>query len=81
MEASSPMRTFTGTMRVAGGEFPVVPVRSATAVERDALLALAKTVAGALAKAPVSIGDVVLVTDESVVLVATASVAPDTGNR
>ncbi len=75
------MRTFTGTVRVIGGERSVVAVKSDGPVARDALLDVARIAARAVVKAPVGAGDVIADvpvggagTAGGVRLVATASV-------
>lgn len=76
------MRTFTGTVRVIGGERPVVAVKSDRPVPRDALLDVARIAARVVLKAPVGAGDVIVDvsaggagTAGGVRLIATASVA------
>ena len=59
-ELTNPERTFTGTVRVAGGVRPVVPVRSDRPIERERLLDVARAAGRAVAQAPVRVGDVVV---------------------
>jgi CxxC motif-containing protein len=58
-ELVTPERTFTGTVRVRGGDAPLVPVRSDRPVPRDAMREVAAVAAGVFADAPVGVGDVV----------------------
>lgn len=80
-ELARPLRTFTGTVRLAGcpGR-PLVPVRSAADVPRDALAAVARAARRVRAQAPVARGQVLCrdVAGTGVDLVACADVAaPD----
>ncbi|MFA5844089.1 MAG: DUF1667 domain-containing protein [Coriobacteriia bacterium] len=58
-ECSTPVRSFTGTVRVRGGSLPLVAVRSDGMVHRDALLEVARAAGRVVAEAPVGAGDVV----------------------
>jgi len=53
------MRTFTGTVRVIGGERSVVAVKWDRPVPRDALLDVARVAARAVVKAPVGAGETI----------------------
>ncbi|MGE5529526.1 MAG: DUF1667 domain-containing protein [Patescibacteria group bacterium] len=61
-EALDPRRVLTTTVRVRGGELPVVPVRTSLPVAKGRLFELMRIVAGLEVKAPVKIG-AVLVSD------------------
>lgn len=74
-EVVSAMRTFTGTVRVAGGRRPVVSVKSDRPVPRHELIDVAKVTGGTIADAPVAAGDEIAVgLPGGVKLIATATV-------
>jgi CxxC motif-containing protein/thioredoxin reductase len=77
-EMVRPLRLFTGTVRLRGGDGRLLPVRTRTEVSRDALCAVAKACRHVHAQAPVTLGDVVRadVAGTGVDLVATASAGP-----
>jgi CxxC motif-containing protein len=76
-ECTNPTRSFTSTVRVEGGDAPLVSVKSAKPIPRGKMLACAEATKAVVAKAPVAIGDVVLadVAGTGVDLVATNRVA------
>lgn len=81
-EMREPHRTFTGTVKVRGAAFPLLPVRTAGEVPRDALGLVARACRRMRAYAPVCAGDVVCpdVAGTGVALIATESrerVTPD----
>ena len=57
-EATSPSRTVTGLGRVAGGQLPVVSVKTVPEVPKDRVMDVARGLAALEALAPVSIGQV-----------------------
>lgn len=57
-ELTRPERTVTSTVRVSGGKAPVVSVRTAADVPKDAIFAVMEAINGILAPAPIAIGDV-----------------------
>ena len=59
-EVTSPTRTVTSTVRVEGGEAPVVSVRTKTDIPKEKIFACMEEIRKAAAKAPVRIGDVVI---------------------
>ena len=59
-EIKDPRRTLTTTVRVSGSSLPLVSVKSASPLPKDKLLDSMKVIAKTTAKAPVSIGDVVV---------------------
>ncbi len=59
-EIKDPRRTLTTTVRVGGGNLPLVSVKSADALPKGKLLDSMKVIAKVTAKAPVSIGDVIV---------------------
>lgn len=74
-ECETPMRMFTGTVRVTGGQRTVVAVRSDRLVDREVLVELARAAARVRVDAPVDAGSVLatgLPGDSA--LIATASV-------
>ena len=73
-ELACPMRVFTGTVRVDGAGLPLLPVRTETAVPKDALLDVARACRKLQVAAPVRMGDVIAadVAGTGVALVATA---------
>ena len=75
-ELACPMRLFTGTARVEAGCAPLVPVRTAGEVPRDALRAVARAVRRVRATAPVRVGQVLHpdIAGTGAALVACASV-------
>lgn len=73
-EFSSPVRIFTGTVRVRGGRARVVPVRSDVPVERDVLMDVARLTAKIVAEAPVDAGAVLAELPGLAKLVATGAV-------
>ena len=59
-EFSDPMRTLTSTVRVEGGEEPLVPVRTEAPVPKRLIAEIMKLVNGVTLTAPVKRGTVVL---------------------
>ncbi|MBP5158732.1 MAG: DUF1667 domain-containing protein [Lachnospiraceae bacterium] len=59
-EVTDPKRTVTSTVKVEGGELPVVSVKTATDVPKGSVLDCMKEIDRVTVKAPVHIGDVVL---------------------
>ena len=59
-EFSDPMRTLTSTVRVEGGEEPLVPVRTEAPVPKRLIVDIMKLVNGVTLTAPVKRGTVVL---------------------
>ena len=58
-ECTAPERTVTGTVRVVGGEAPVVSVRTDHPIPKEKVLELARLMARLQVQAPVRPGDVV----------------------
>lgn len=75
-EVSAPVRMVTSTVRVVGGEAPVVPVRTATSIPKEKIFAVMEEIRSAEVTAPVQLGDTVLenVADTGVKIVAARSV-------
>ena len=59
-ELQNPTRTLTTTIKVNGGELPVVPVKTAGEVPKKMLLQCMEVVRRASCKAPVKRGDILL---------------------
>lgn len=80
-ELSSPTRLFTGTVKVKGAADgrPLVPVRTATEVPRDAMLRIARVCRRITAQAPIEAGQAVRrnVAGTGVDLIATARVCAE----
>lgn len=57
-EVTHPMRTVTSTVRVRGGELPVVSVKTKTDIPKDRIFAVMKEINSVTAQAPVHIGDI-----------------------
>jgi len=59
-EITAPSRTVTSTVRVKGGERPVVAVRTKTDIPKDKIFACMEAINQVEITAPVKIGDVVI---------------------
>ena len=59
-EVQNPTRTLTTTIKVEGGELPLVPVKTAGEVPKASLLQCMEVVRRASCKAPVKRGDVLI---------------------
>ena len=57
-ECTNPTRSLTTTVKVRGGAYPLVPVKSAQAIPKGLMKECAKHIASLEVKAPVKIGDV-----------------------
>ena len=76
-ELTRPERTVTSTVRVSGGETPVVSVRTATDIPKDAIFRVMAAINATVVTAPVAIGDVLVadIAGTGVALTATKAVA------
>ena len=74
-EITNPSRTVTSTVKVVGGERPVVAVRTKTDIPKEKIFACMEAINAAEITAPVKIGDVVIadVCGTGVDVVATAN--------
>ena len=74
-EITNPSRTVTSTVKVVGGERPVVAVRTKTDIPKEKIFACMEAINAAAITAPVKIGDVVIadVCGTGVDVVATAN--------
>ena len=59
-ELTNPVRSLTTTVKLVGGNLPVVPVKSSKPVPKDKMFECMKLINEAFIKAPVKIGDVVI---------------------
>ena len=59
-ELTNPVRSLTTTVKLVGGNLPVVPVKSSKTVPKDKMFECMKLINEASIKAPVKIGDVVI---------------------
>lgn len=59
-EVTNPVRSLTTSVKLEGGIHPVVPVKSSGPVPKDRMFDCMKEINGAVMKAPVKIGDVVI---------------------
>jgi CxxC motif-containing protein len=59
-EVSNPTRSFTSTVRVLGGDCPLVSVKSAKPIPKGKMMACAQAIQTCRAAAPIAIGDVLL---------------------
>ncbi len=75
-EVTNPSRTITSTVRVLGGESPLVPVKTRTEIPKDKIFACMEVLHGIAVRAPVAAGDVLLedVAGTGVPVVATRGV-------
>ncbi len=75
-ECSNPTRILTTTMRVKGGKYPLVSVKSAEPLPKGKLLECMKVINSVVLKAPMSIGDVAVknILDTGVDIVLTRDV-------
>lgn len=72
-EVTAPMRTVTSTVRVQGGEVPVISVRTRGDIPKEKIFACMEEIRKATVHAPIKIGDVVIknVADTGVEVIAT----------
>lgn len=81
-EVTAPSRTVTSTVRLTGGERPVVSVRTRTDIPKEKIFACMEEIRRAEIHAPVKIGDIVLknTAGTGVDVIATAN-APETPGK
>lgn len=77
VEVRDPRRTLTSTVRVVGGDSPLVSVKSNKPIPKALLLQSMKSINNATLRAPVRIGEIVVanILDTGVDIVATSEVA------
>jgi CxxC motif-containing protein len=75
-EVTAPVRTVTSTVKVAGGIMPVVSVKTAGDIPKDAIFPCMEALRKVTVAAPVSAGDVIIenVCDTGVSVIATKNV-------
>ena len=75
-EFKNPTRILPTTVKVKGGEFPLVSVKTKKGIPKDKLLKAMEVIAKIEVKAPVEIGDIILddILDTGVELVATRNI-------
>lgn len=75
-EVTAPTRTVTSTVLVAGGQSPVVPVRTKGDVPKDSIFAVMAVIRETEVPAPVALGDVLAenIAGTGVDLIATCTV-------
>lgn len=59
-ECTNPVRMVTSTVKVKGGEHPVVPVKTSKPVPKGLMFEIMKEINSVTVEAPVKIGDVVI---------------------
>lgn len=59
-EVTNPTRTVTGSVRVKGGELPLVSVKTVPDIPKDKISAVMQEIHGCTICAPVNIGDTVI---------------------
>lgn len=59
-EVTAPVRMVTSTVRVIGGNAPVVPVRTEVTIPKEKIFDCMEAIRSAEVQAPVKIGDVVI---------------------
>ena len=76
-ELTDPRRIVTSTVPVAGGNLPVVSVKTASDIPKGKILECLCALKGVTLTAPVQIGDVIVenVADTGVVVIATKSIS------
>ncbi len=82
-EVTNPTRTVTGSVRVEGGELPLVSVKTAPDIPKDKIPAVMEQIHNLTVKAPVHIGDVLIhnVADTGSDIVATRNLCMREGTR
>lgn len=75
-EVTHPVRTVTGTVRVSGGDIPMVSVKTATDIPKEKISEIIDTIHSTSVTAPVKIGDVLIadVADTGVDVIATKEI-------
>lgn len=60
LEVTAPVRMVTSTVRVVGGNAPVVPVRTQNSIPKEKIFDCMEEIRAAAVTAPVALGDVVI---------------------
>jgi CxxC motif-containing protein len=74
-ELTAPKRIVTSTVKIVGGAYPVLPVKTAQAIPKEKIFTIMRILANVEIRAPVNIGDVVVknIADTGIDVVATSS--------
>ncbi|AJH01646.1 molybdopterin oxidoreductase [Clostridium beijerinckii] len=59
-EVTNPVRIVTSTVKVSGGDTPVVPVKTQTAIPKGLIMKCMEEINKVTVKAPVKIGDIII---------------------
>ncbi len=72
-ECTNPVRMLTTTMKVNGGEFPVIPVKTSSPIPKGKMFDCMKVINNEVVDAPIKMGDVLIsnICDTGVDIVAT----------
>ena len=75
-EVQNPTRGFHSTLKVEGGDLPLVSVKTAAPVPKSKLMACAEATRTITVKAPIAVGDILLpnVADTGIDLIATTRI-------
>lgn len=75
-EVTRPMRTVTSTVRVTGGDIPMVSVKTAADIPKEKIMDIMRCLTDLSVPAPVHIGDIILenAADTGVNIIATKEV-------
>ena len=82
-EVTNPTRTVTGSVRVKGGELPLVSVKTVPEIPKDKISEVMQEIHGCTICAPVSIGDTIIsnVAGTGADIVATRNLCKREGRR
>ncbi|WP_315068524.1 DUF1667 domain-containing protein [uncultured Clostridium sp.] len=75
-EVTNPVRIVTSTVKVTGGEAPVVPVKTEKAIPKGLIMECMEEINKVTIKAPVKIGDIIIkdILETGVNIIATKNV-------
>ncbi|AYE34041.1 DUF1667 domain-containing protein [Clostridium septicum] len=59
-EVTNPVRVVTSTVKVEGGELPVMPVKTSGAIPKNLNFECMKAINSIIVKAPVKMGDIII---------------------
>jgi CxxC motif-containing protein len=74
-ELTAPKRIVTSTVKIAGGAYPVIPVKTAQAIPKEKIFTIMRILANVEIQVPVHVGDTVVknIADTGIDVVATCS--------
>jgi CxxC motif-containing protein len=74
-ELTAPKRIVTSTVKITGGVYPVIPVKTAQAIPKEKIFTIMRILANVEVTAPVYVGDIVVknIADTGINVVATCS--------